>query len=101
MHRVYPHGVGFRAAYDRTSSGDPVTNFARKPRVYRANNGGPGEHDLNRDNDHMACEAHRPITCSVDLTAAYARLDAAADDRRRPRGRRLAARVVVARPALI
>jgi hypothetical protein len=58
MHRVYPHGVGFRGAYDRTSSGDPVTNSARKAAGLRTNNGGPGEHEVDRDNDHMACEAH-------------------------------------------
>lgn len=53
MHRVYPHGVGLRGAHDRTASGsDPVTNFARRPRVYRANR------SSDRDHDHVACEAH-------------------------------------------
>jgi hypothetical protein len=56
MHRVYPHGVGLYGAHDKTS-GTPVTNFARRPKVYRANDGGYGEHDLDRDNDHIACEA--------------------------------------------
>jgi tetrahydromethanopterin S-methyltransferase subunit D len=51
MHRVYPHGVGLVGAHDHTS-GDPVTNFARRPMVYRANKGSDA------DGDHIACEAH-------------------------------------------
>jgi hypothetical protein len=50
MHKVYPHGVGRIGAHDHTS-GTPVTNFARKPAVYRANTG------LDRDKDHIACES--------------------------------------------
>ena len=50
MHRVYPRGVGLRGAHDHTS-GTPVTNFARRPVVYRANTG------LDRDKDHIACES--------------------------------------------
>lgn len=49
MHRVYPHGVGLYGAHDHTS-GTPVTTFARRPAVYRANRG------LDRDGDHIACE---------------------------------------------
>jgi hypothetical protein len=56
MHRDHKHGVGRRGAHDHTS-GTPVTNFYRNTRLYRANNGGPGEHDLDRDNDGIACEA--------------------------------------------
>ena len=51
MHRVFPHGVGLFGAHDRTS-GTPVTNFARRPRWYRLNT------TLDRDHDHVACEAH-------------------------------------------
>jgi hypothetical protein len=51
MHRVYPHGVGLYGAHDHTSA-TPVTNFSRRPKVYRANDG------LDRDKDHIACEAH-------------------------------------------
>src|SRR6478672_10445440 len=36
LNKVYPHGVGLKNAHDHTS-GTPVTNFARKPVVYRAN----------------------------------------------------------------
>ena len=56
MHRAHRHGVGRRGAHDHTS-GTPVTNFLRNTKLYRANNGGPGEHDLDRDNDGIACEA--------------------------------------------
>jgi excalibur calcium-binding domain-containing protein len=59
MNKVYPHGVGRKHARDQTS-GTPVTNFKRSKRLYNANNGGknrrPGEHDLDRDNDGIACE---------------------------------------------
>lgn len=50
MHRVFPHGVGLYGAHDHTS-GTPVTNFARRPLVYKANSG------LDRDHDHIACES--------------------------------------------
>ena len=49
LNKVYPHGVGLTGAHDHTS-GTPVTNFARKPAVYRANTGS------DRDGDHIACE---------------------------------------------
>jgi hypothetical protein len=50
MHRVFAHGVGQFGAKDHTS-GTPVTNFARAPRWYAKNTG------LDRDGDHIACEA--------------------------------------------
>ncbi len=50
MHRVFPHGVGLIGARDHTS-GTPVTNFARAPRWYAKNT------NLDRDKDHIACEA--------------------------------------------
>lgn len=49
LNKVYPHGVGLKGARDHTS-GTPVTSFARKPAVYRANAGS------DRDGDHIACE---------------------------------------------
>ena len=49
LNKVYPHGVGLKGAHDHTS-GTPVTNFARKPLVYRANKGS------DRDKDGIACE---------------------------------------------
>src|SRR3954454_14452740 len=59
MNRVYPHGVGLFGAHDHTS-GTPVTNFKRSGPLYWANNGprntSTGEYDLDRDNDHIACE---------------------------------------------
>jgi Excalibur calcium-binding domain len=59
MNKVYPHGVGLLGAHDRTS-GTRVTNFKRSGPLYRANNGprnqATGEYDLDRDNDHVACE---------------------------------------------
>ena len=59
MNKVYPHGVGRKGSRDKTS-GTPVTNFKRSKRLYNANNGGknrhPGEKDLDRDNDGIACE---------------------------------------------
>lgn len=51
MHRSFPHGVGLFGAHDHTS-GDPVINFARAPKWYSLNTG------LDRDKDHIACEAH-------------------------------------------
>lgn len=51
MHKVFPHGVGLVGAHDHTS-GDPVTNFARRPKWYYKNT------SLDRDKDHIACEAH-------------------------------------------
>ncbi len=51
LNRVYPHGVGLKHAHDHTS-GTPVTNFARRPAVYRANSESDG------DGDGIACEKH-------------------------------------------
>lgn len=51
LNKVYPHGVGLKNAHDHTS-GTPVTNFARKPLVYKANNESDG------DKDGIACEKH-------------------------------------------
>jgi hypothetical protein len=51
MHKVFPHGVGLFGAHDHTS-GVPVTNFARRPKIYRANTKSDADHD------HIACEAH-------------------------------------------
>src|SRR3954453_4226222 len=59
LNKVYPHGVGLVGAHDHSSS-TPVTNFKRSGPLYRANNGprniSTGEYDLDRDNDHIACE---------------------------------------------
>jgi hypothetical protein len=46
----YPHGVGRVGARDKTSSGDPVTNFRRNNRLYERNK------HLDRDKDKIACE---------------------------------------------
>ena len=51
LNKVYPHGVGLKNAHDYTS-GTPVTNFARKPLVYKANSESDG------DGDGIACEKH-------------------------------------------
>ncbi|RKR19333.1 excalibur calcium-binding domain-containing protein [Arthrobacter oryzae] len=59
LNKVYPHGVGRAGARDKTS-GKRVTNFRVDNNVYYYNDGvGPrhvGEHDLDRDNDGIACE---------------------------------------------
>jgi hypothetical protein len=59
LNKVYPHGVGLTTAHDHTS-GTPVRNFKKSDALYRANNGprnsATGEYDLDRDNDHIACE---------------------------------------------
>ena len=59
LHRDYPHGVGRFGAHDKTS-GTPVTNFKRSNKIYAHNDGKAphyaGEHDLDRDNDKIACE---------------------------------------------
>lgn len=56
LNKRYPHGVGKLRAHDRTTSGDPVTNFRRSTRLYlvamRWNKG------LDRDKDGIACEKH-------------------------------------------
>jgi hypothetical protein len=60
LNRVYPHGVGRKNARDKTTTDDRVTNFKRSNTVYAYNDGReprhPGEHDLDRDNDGIACE---------------------------------------------
>jgi hypothetical protein len=61
MNKVYPHGVGRAAsAKDKTASGPPVTNFRVSRTVYVYNDGKTPrhtrEHDLDRDNDGIACE---------------------------------------------
>jgi hypothetical protein len=55
LNKDYPHGVGRPGARDKTS-GTPVTNFKVSGSLYNANDGGAGEHDLDRDNDGIACE---------------------------------------------
>jgi hypothetical protein len=59
LHKDYPHGVGRAGARDKTS-GRRVTTFRVSTRVYRYNDGKAprhsGEHDLDRDNDGIACE---------------------------------------------
>lgn len=62
LHKDYPHGVGRKGAHDHTRSGsNPVTNFTVSTKVYSYNDGQarhPGERDLDRDNDGIACEKH-------------------------------------------
>jgi hypothetical protein len=58
LNRDYPHGVGRKGARDKTS-GTRVTNFTRNNKLYAYNDGAgtdPREHDLDRDNDGIACE---------------------------------------------
>ena len=61
LRKVYPHGVG-RSGADDSTSGKPVENFYVSTKVYKMNNGprnrSTGEHDLDRDNDGIACEKH-------------------------------------------
>jgi hypothetical protein len=69
LNKDYAHGVGRRAARDRTSA-ERVTNFSRNNGLYRANDGSspPVEYDLDRDNDGIACEQlglQLPRLCSV------------------------------------
>lgn len=63
LNKVYPHGVARKGAKDKTSSksSKPVTNFTVSSKVYSYNDGQAkhkGEHDLDRDNDGVACEKH-------------------------------------------
>jgi Excalibur calcium-binding domain len=59
LHRDYPHGVGRKGARDHVrGSTRPVRDFTRNTRVYNLNDGGFREHDLDRDNDGVACEQH-------------------------------------------
>jgi hypothetical protein len=54
LNKKYPHGLGRAKAVDKTSSGDPVTNFARSTRLFNfamSQNKG-----LDRDKDGIACE---------------------------------------------
>jgi hypothetical protein len=59
LNNVYPHGVGRTGARDKTT-GDPVTSFKVSKTLYAYNDGNaplhPGENDLDRDNDGIACE---------------------------------------------
>lgn len=56
LNEAFPHGVGRRGAVDQTSS-TPVRNFTVDDAAYYDNNGAnPGSHDLDRDNDGIACE---------------------------------------------
>jgi hypothetical protein len=53
FNKRYPHGVGTRGAVDK-SKGAKVTTFLRSNKVYwTAEN---HNYDLDRDNDHIACE---------------------------------------------
>jgi Excalibur calcium-binding domain len=59
LHQDYPHGVGRKAAKDKTASGKPVTDFKVSNAIYSYNDGKSrrlGEKDLDRDNDGIACE---------------------------------------------
>jgi hypothetical protein len=59
LHEDYPHGVGRKNARDKTRSGRPVTDFKVSSEIYAYNDGKarrPGEKDLDRDNDGVACE---------------------------------------------
>jgi hypothetical protein len=55
LNAVYAHGVGKVNANDHTT-GTPVRNFLPSPAEYALNDGGTGQHDLDRDNDGIACE---------------------------------------------
>jgi Excalibur calcium-binding domain len=54
VNKRFPHGVGKLHAHDKTTSGEPVTNFRRSTGLYleamRQNRG------LDRDHDGIACE---------------------------------------------
>jgi len=53
LNKRYPHGVGTKAARDKTS-GKRVTTFKRSNKIYwAAERHNP---DLDRDNDRIACE---------------------------------------------
>jgi hypothetical protein len=60
LNQAYPHGVGKSGARDKTASGEPVTNFKVSATLYAYNDGKQPlhtrEHDLDRDNDNIACE---------------------------------------------
>ena len=57
LNKAYPHGVAKKGAKDKTSrTSKPVTTFKVDSLVYAKNDGGKGEHDLDRDNDGVACE---------------------------------------------
>jgi hypothetical protein len=56
FNKKYRHGVGKRRARDRTTSGNPVTNFLRSTVIY--NRAMRYKDDLDRDKDGVACEKH-------------------------------------------
>jgi hypothetical protein len=60
LNGIYPHGAGRADAQDKTASGRPVTTFKVSNTIYAYNDGKaprhPGERDLDRDNDGIACE---------------------------------------------
>lgn len=62
LNAAYPYGVGRTHAHDHTANGHPVANFKRSNTFYAYNDGRSprhaGEHDLDRDNDGIACEKH-------------------------------------------
>jgi len=59
LNRVYPHGVGRKGAHDSVrGKGKPVTNFRVDNTLYYLNDGGFRQHDLDGDNDGIACEKH-------------------------------------------
>ena len=62
LHKDYPHGVAKSGAHDKVKGKtEPVTNFKVSTKVYKLNDGKAkkkGEHDLDRDNDGVACEKH-------------------------------------------
>jgi hypothetical protein len=58
LNKDYRHGVGRKGARDKTS-GERVTTFTRNNTLHSYNDGAgtdPREHDLDRDNDGIACE---------------------------------------------
>ncbi len=63
LNHVYPFGVGLPGAQDSTWSSRPVSNFSASTAIYRANNNrnaSTGEHDLDGDDDGIACEKRFP-----------------------------------------
>ena len=52
LRRTWPHGVGWAGARDDVAAhGTPVTDFHHSKKIYAANL------PLDRDGDHIACEA--------------------------------------------
>ncbi len=62
LRRDFPSGVGRKGAVDQTD-GTPVKNYYQVDWLYKLNNGPrskkTGEHDLDGDNDGIACEPKR------------------------------------------